>query len=81
MAEGEGMHEVTFRLQISAAELMRYYRGEAQVVVVQGENGLRLQLPAGVLRPFVGEDGIRGRFVIRYTEGGKLGSLRRLSAA
>ena len=74
------MYTVTFGLRISADEVLRYYRGEARAVVVRADSGLRLQLPASALRPFVTADGVSGRFAMQYGADGKLISLRRLAA-
>lgn len=70
-----------FSIQISRDEMLRWYRGEARTVVVLTERGLRLQLPASVLRPFITTEGVRGRFEIVYDAGGKLKTLRRLRGA
>lgn len=74
------MQEITFRLDIPAEEYLRFYRGEAQVVIVKAPDGRRVQLPAANLRPFVGMDGVHGRFVLRFDGRHKLVDLRRVGA-
>lgn len=71
------MHTVHFSLSLPRDEIIRWYRGEAHVVVVHTEEGLRIQLPARNLRPFVTPDGVSGRFALRFGSDGKLLSLRR----
>lgn len=52
-----------FRLNISYAEYQQNYYGQGHLnVLIRTEAGLRLSLPAGRLLPFVGSDGIHGRF-------------------
>ena len=67
-----------FSLSISPQELQRYYRGEAQSVVVLSDKGLRLQFPASLLRQFVKPGGVTGRFEIEYNELGRLIEIRAL---
>jgi hypothetical protein len=65
-----------FSLSVSPTELQRYYRGEAQSVVVLSDKGLRLQFPARLLRQFVKPEGVYGRFEIEYDPQGKLIEIR-----
>ena len=71
------MHTVHFTLRLSRDMLLRWYRGEAHSVTVVTEEGIRLQLPAHSLRPFVNADGVSGRFSLRYDGLGRQISLRR----
>lgn len=72
------MHTVYFTLALSREEMLRWYRGEAHRVVVTTDQGLRVQLPAETLRPFVTPDGVSGRFALQYNGQGRLVSLRRV---
>ncbi len=66
------MAVLTFDIAISASELLKYYQGVAQVVVVQAHSGERVQLPASALRSFVTQNGIHGRFEVHFSDQGKL---------
>ncbi len=73
------MHTVRFRLTLSAEQLMRYYRGTADQVVVRAEDGRRIQFPAVWLRPYVEADGARGRFEMQFGDDHRLIRLRRIA--
>ncbi len=70
--------KIRFQLDISQQEYLRYYSGSAQFVIVQAEDGRRLQLPAANLRPFVSAAGIQGRFEMLLDEDNKLLELIKL---
>lgn len=70
--------ELRFSLNISREQALRYYRGEAKVVVVIATNGQKIQFPAEHIRAFVDNNGIQGEFSIRFDENNKLIGLRRV---
>lgn len=72
--------ELIFSLNIGRAQAMRYYQGTAHAVVVRAENGQTLRFPASYIRRFIEQDGIQGRFVIRFDEHHKLVDLQRLKS-
>lgn len=57
---------------------MRYYRGEAQAVLVVTETGQSLQFPALHIRRFIDQQGIHGRFKIRFDANNKLQAIERI---
>ena len=71
-------HEYHFSLNISAAEYLSYYRGNAQSVVVTTYQGLRVKFPASALRPYVDEDGVHGQFALLTDKNNKMRDLRRI---
>jgi hypothetical protein len=71
--------KIRFSLDLSSDEYLRYYRGSAQSVLVQAEDGRRVRLPAANLRPFLLADGIRGRFELSLNDNNSLLNIRRLS--
>ncbi|MBK9131389.1 MAG: DUF2835 domain-containing protein [Gammaproteobacteria bacterium] len=73
--------EVTFVLNISSDEYLRYYQGAARHVVVRGRDGRTIQFPAGLLRRFVTRDGVHGEFRLCFDAGNKLVSLDRIGQA
>lgn len=73
------MVKITFSLSISADQILRYYSGTANAVVVTADNGQTLQIPASNLRPFVTQHGIAGCFELTLDERNKLIDLRKLS--
>ncbi len=58
------MNRYEFTLRISPEAYLDYYRGIARVVVVPTTGGETLQFPARLLRKFVTNGGIEGRFVL-----------------
>jgi hypothetical protein len=72
------MTRYEFTLRISPEAYLDYYRGVARVVIVPTTSGERLQFPAQLLRPFVSEGGIEGRFVLLCDANGKCVDLRRV---
>lgn len=70
--------ELRFRMAITADEASRYYRGAALSVVVQAENGQKIQFPARYIRPFIDQAGVRGLFKIRFDDNHKLLALERV---
>jgi len=68
-----------FRLALSPEGYLHYYRGRARAVIVEAEDGRRVQLPANALRPYVTREGVHGRFELTLDEHNKLIALTRLS--
>jgi hypothetical protein len=58
-------------LHISSTDYQTYYSGAVRNVAATTTNGLKVQFPANILRPFVGHDGIHGEFVIEFDENNK----------
>lgn len=73
------MPVITFRLNISADDYLRYYQGQAHSVVAVGEDGRRVRLPALKFRPFLDRTGIHGRFRLEFDQNFKFVSLSRIS--
>jgi cell division inhibitor SulA len=74
------MRRYIVRLDISAAQMLRYYRGTATSVRVVAEGGSLVQFPVTVLRPFVTEMGVQGRFLLWVAPGGQLRQIRTLAS-
>jgi hypothetical protein len=70
---------VQFRLNISRDEALRYYHGKARNVIVNADNGQRLQFPAEHIRQFIDHLGVNGVFSIRFSEDNKLIDFQRVS--
>lgn len=71
------MRQFYFRLQISADDYLRYYRGAAANVVVRATDGRNLSFPASNLRRFVTQGGIAGDFCLTVSDDNRLVSLER----
>ncbi|SDG94749.1 Protein of unknown function [Vibrio xiamenensis] len=56
------MNYYYFNLNVSYQSFLAHYSGVASAVVVMADNGLRLQIPASRLRPFLTQLGVKGRF-------------------
>ncbi len=66
------MPTLLIEIVISPKELLRYYQGVAQTIIVHAVTGERVQLPASAFRSFVTPHGINGRFEVTFSEQGKL---------
>lgn len=73
------MRSFTFRVNISYQVFLQHYSGAASSAVVITENGLKLQLPAVRLRPYLTQMGVRGRFQVAVDDNNKLTTLTKLS--
>lgn len=74
------MRSFEFNMALSAEKTRRIYAGSAQNIVVQCDDGLKLQLPAANFRDYVGNHGINGRFSVTIDNGNRIIELRRLRA-
>lgn len=72
------MTELRFRLDLPRDEALRYYQGQASTVIARASNGQSISFPAQHIRPFVGSNGIRGLFRIRFDDNHKLIALERV---
>lgn len=66
-----------FGMALSAEKTRGIYRGRARYLLVETDDGLKLQLPAANFREFVEADGIHGRFRVRIDADNKILSLQR----
>ncbi|MCG3863432.1 MULTISPECIES: DUF2835 domain-containing protein [unclassified Photobacterium] len=73
------MRSFTFRVNISYQVFLQHYSGAASSAVVVTENGLKLQLPAVRLRPYLTQMGVQGRFQVAVDSNNKLTTLTKLS--
>ncbi|MCY0966505.1 DUF2835 domain-containing protein [Parathalassolituus penaei] len=69
---------VVLDIYLSAAELQRYYSGDARMVQGRALDGRSVRFPANLLRPMVTREGVNGRFVIEFDAQGKFQSIARL---
>ena len=65
------MKRYEFRLEISAARYLDYYRGTIRHVVARCTTGQTVQFPASLLQKFVSSGGINGRFSLTCDENNK----------
>lgn len=72
------MPTLVVNLTIAPEEYQCMYAGAAKHVSAMSVDGRRVQFPANILRPYVTREGIRGRFMIRFTADNRFESIRRL---
>ena len=72
------MPRVILQLDIPREECLRYYRAEALQVRARSEDGRWIRFPANVLRPHVGQNGVHGRFELRFDARNRLIDFRRI---
>lgn len=63
------------RLSISRDKMMRYYQGNAKMIVTQTRCGTTLQLAAKHLRPFLDHSGVHGVFRLTLSSDNRLISM------
>lgn len=73
------MQEIRFRLNLTAAEFLAFYKGTAREVVTKALDGRTVRFPASVLRPYVLHDGVCGVFALRYDDTHKFTELVRIA--
>lgn len=66
------MPHLDLQLNISADEMLEYYRGTARVVCAVADNGQTVNFPAGAVQRFVTEHGVHGRFRLIFDHNNKL---------
>ena len=71
------MKNYEFHLSISADQYLAYYRGTAKQVIASCPDGLTIQFPAVLLKPFVTIEGLRGAFVLSCGDDNKGAELKR----
>lgn len=72
------MRSFEFSMALSAEKTRKLYQGLARYIIVETDQGLKLQLPAANFRAHVDSDGIHGRFQARVDATNKLIALRKL---
>lgn len=71
-------NQYTFRLNISYHTFLQHYNGAASQVLVVSEQGLKIQIPATRLRPFLSQLGVKGRFRLITDQNNKFVKLESL---
>lgn len=72
------MRQFEFSLALPANKIQAIYQGQARYILVESDDGLKLQLPAANFRGFVTEDGIHGRFSVTIDNDNKIQALHRI---
>ncbi|MBY5920449.1 DUF2835 family protein [Ferrimonas balearica] len=67
-----------FDVRLSAEQMMRYYRGQANLVVIRDRAGKVLHLHPRYLRPHLRPEGVVGSFELRLSEQGQFVELVRI---
>lgn len=62
------MPSVVLPIHVSAEDWVGYYRGAVRAVRATSLDGRVIELPAGVLQPFVSEHGVRGVFRVFFDQ-------------
>jgi hypothetical protein len=73
------MPALVVNLVIAPEEYQRLYAGTAQHVSARSIDGRRVQFPANILRPFVTREGIRGRFMIHFSDDNRFESIEKIA--
>lgn len=73
-----GQRQYHFSVSIPREEMLRYYQGTAQHLLVRTTEGLTQDLSAHHLRPFVTAQGIHGSFVLTVSSDNKFISLKQI---
>ncbi|KLV03776.1 hypothetical protein ABT56_17535 [Photobacterium aquae] len=73
------MNAYTFSIHVTYNDYLNYYSGAASTVLVVTDNGLKLQLPASRLRPYLTQLGIKGRFRLTVNADNKFQQLEKLA--
>ena len=71
------MRSFDFSMALSAQQFRSVYEGRARYILVESEQGLKLQLPAANFRGYVTADGIHGRFSVVIDADNRILALRK----
>ena len=66
-------------LNIPADKMHAYYSGAVHSVAATATDGRVIHFPANILRPFVGRNGVCGRFEIEFDPDNKFVAIHRMS--
>ena len=67
-----------FSIDLEYDEVRVFYTGAKNRVQVTATDGKKINLPWSMLQPFFTSSGVKGWFVIQYTDEGKMLELSRL---
>ncbi len=68
-----------FRLILSAEQVLWFYQGQIKSVIVQADNGLRVQLDLVHFRRYFQHSGLDGRFELLTDSRGKFKALQKIN--
>lgn len=68
-----------FRLILTTDQVLSYYQGLVKSVVVQAENGLKIQLDLYHFRPYFLHSGLNARFELTTDVQGKFKALKKIN--
>ena len=71
------MRNFRFTMALNAQKTRAIYAGEARFILVETDQGLKLQLPAANFLEHVTADGIHGHFDVKIDANNKILALRR----
>ena len=72
------MRKFEFEMALSAHKTQSIYEGQARYILVESDQGLKLQLPAPNFREYVTAEGIHGHFQVEIDSTNKLRSLTKI---
>lgn len=81
MSRAGAVRRFVVDLAIPPDECMRYYSGEAEVVIARARDGRTIQFPARLLRRFIGHAGVSGAFELLCDADSRLVAMERLTEA
>jgi hypothetical protein len=71
------MRNFEFTMALSEPKTRAIYAGQARYILVETDQGLKLQMPAANFLDFVTAEGIQGRFRVRIDDNNKILTLQR----
>jgi len=72
------MNHYYFTISVTYQAYLQHYSGQASNVLIVTECGLKIQLPASRLRPFLTYGGIKGRFILATDSSNKFVELTKI---
>ena len=70
----------TFSIAVTYQQFLQHYSGAASSVLLMTDCGLKLQLPAVRLRPFLRQSGIHGRFKVTVNALNKFHTIEQIAS-
>ncbi|MCV6610031.1 MAG: DUF2835 domain-containing protein [Amphritea sp.] len=72
------MPQVIVDLNISSEQYLAHYQGAVKDVLAYSRDGRRIRFPSSLLQPYLLHTGVRGSFLITFSNSGKFETIEKL---
>ncbi len=72
------MSKLIISLNIPKSEYLKWYSGAATSVIAKTDQGLRINFPANILKPFITHAGVNGSFAIEFDDNNRFVNIEKI---